>query len=133
MRFGILVSSLGVFTLAVTALPAGGEKGAMARRVVPIAKVLEVAEESDRFTVEGQVTEISTGQGQNQVYKIADDTGEIYVMIPNFLQRDHGAPEQWERIRVSGQYAHALGTRDVWGIRVSDLERLGQQPPAATR
>ena len=126
MRFGIPVAILSIFLLVATALPAWAVKGAMARRVVPIAKVLEVAEEGDRFTMEGQVTEVFTGQGQNQVYKIADDTGEIFVMIPNFLQREHGAPEQWERIRVSGQYAHALGSRDVWGIRVSELERLGE-------
>lgn len=108
------------------ALPAGGEKGAMARRVMPIAKVLELAEEGDRFTVEGQVVEIFTGQGQNQVYQIADDTGEIHVMIPNFLHREQGTLERGERLRVSGQYAHALGTRNVWGIRVFELERLGQ-------
>jgi hypothetical protein len=126
MRFGIPVAILSIFLLVTTALPAAAVKGAMARRVVPIAKVLEFAEESDHFTVEGQVTEIFTGQGQNQVYKISDDTGEIFVMIPNFLEREHGTPEQWERIRVSGEYAHALGNRDVWGLRVSELERLGK-------
>ena len=126
MRFGIPVAIFSIFLLATTASQTVAVKGAMARRVVTIAKVLEVAEASDHFTVEGQVTEIFTGEGQNQVYKLSDGSGEIFVMIPNFLEREHGAPEQWERIRISGEYAHALGNRDVWGIRVSELERLGQ-------
>jgi hypothetical protein len=112
MRFGIPVAIFSIFLLATTASQTVAVKGAMERRVVPIAKVLELAEEADRFTVEGQVTDILTGQGQNQVYKLSDDSGEIFVMIPNFLEREHGAPEQWERIRVSGEYAHALGNRE---------------------
>jgi uncharacterized protein YdeI (BOF family) len=100
---------------------------------MPIASVREVALEGDFVTIQGLVVRVRT---QSNLFMIQDDTGEMLVRIPNHLQREFGAPEEDERIRVTGKYGHktfmdaegaqqgpADGGERTWGVRVQRLAR----------
>jgi uncharacterized protein YdeI (BOF family) len=111
---------------ALVAAPAGAWKGALESQVIPIARAQEYAESGDRFVVEGIVVDSK----DDRFFLLRDDSGQMYVVIPDFLKREHGAPGAHERIRVSGRYDQAKLDPEITGMRVQELERLGKAGPA---
>jgi hypothetical protein len=91
--------------------------------VMPIAEAQEKAESGDRFAIEGVVVASTS----DRLFTLRDDSGQMYVLIPEFLTREHGFPKRNEVIRVAGRFAHAPLDRDVTGMKAQDLERLGNQ------
>lgn len=91
---------------------------------MPIKQALEIVEIGDYFVVEGVVRK----SGQMDLYTIEDDSGQMLIYIPEFLRREHGTPEDGERIRVSGKFDQKKLDRSTQGMRVSSLRRLGHSP-----
>ena len=63
---------------------------------VEIAVANKSADTGDYFSVEGDV--ISTQK--DRIFKLRDDTGEMWVLLPEFLTRDKGVPAVNERILI---------------------------------
>lgn len=124
-RIRILLWTLAVAALA--ALPAGAWKGELEGQPIPIARAYDHAESGDRFVIEGAVVDTR----DDHIFLLRDDSGEMYVLIPDSLQREHGVPGKHERIRVAGRYDRKHLDQDVTGMRVQDMERLGR--PGAER
>ena len=122
IRFRILLFTAALAALA--AAPASAWKGALEGQVIPIAHAHEYAESGDRFVIEANVVK----QKGDRLYLVRDDSGEIYVLISNSLQREHGAPDKHETIRVAGRYAQEPLDKDISGIVAQDMERLGRTP-----
>ena len=91
--------------------------------VMPIAEAGEKAESGDRFAIEGVVVASTS----DRIFTLRDDSGEMYVLIPEFLTRKHGFPKRNEVIRVAGRFAHAHLDQSITGMKAQDLERLGKQ------
>jgi len=121
-RIRILTLAAAVAVLAVAA--ASAWKGTLEGQVIPIARAFEHAESGDRFVIEGNVIKSK----DDRIYLVRDDSGEIYVLISDFLQRKHGTPNKQERIRVAGRFDHKQLEPDITGIIAQDMERLGRAP-----
>jgi uncharacterized protein YdeI (BOF family) len=121
-RFLLLVAAIS----ALVAAPASAWKGALESQVIPIARAQDHAESGDRFVVEGIVVDSK----DDRIFLVRDDSGEMYVVIPDFLKREHGVPGTHERIRVSGRYDHKKLDPEITGMRVQEMERLGKAGPA---
>jgi uncharacterized protein YdeI (BOF family) len=91
--------------------------------VMPISEAQEKAESGDRFAIEGVVVESKSGR----VFTLRDDSGEMYILIPDFLVRKHGTPKRNEVIRVAGRFDKKHLDPGITGMKVQDLERLGKQ------
>lgn len=91
--------------------------------VMPISEAQEKAESGDRFAIEGVVVESKSGR----VFTLRDDSGEMYVLIPDFLIRKYGTPKRNEVIRVAGRFDKKHLDPGITGMKVQDLERLGKQ------
>jgi hypothetical protein len=50
----------------------------------------------------------------------------MYLRIPEFLRREHGVPQRHERIRVAGRWTNAYLEKDIKGMHVQELERIGR-------
>jgi uncharacterized protein YdeI (BOF family) len=99
----------------------------LAGMVVPIDQAQKHAKSGDRFVIEGIVMD----QKDDRIFHLRDDSGDMYVLLPNFLRREYGLPKTGERIRVAGRYDIKHLDREVTGMRVQEIERLGK--PEATR
>ena len=55
---------------------------------IPIADARKYADTGDYLTVEGVVVSSS----QNRVFTIRDESGEMVVVIPQYIIRDQGVP-----------------------------------------
>lgn len=91
--------------------------------VISIAQVREQAETGDYLVVEGTVV----GQKDKHLFQLDDGSGSMWVMIPDFVQRDEGMPERTERIRVAGKYDHKKLDKSFQGVRVMTLWRGKKQ------
>lgn len=92
---------------------------APAAGVISIAEVRERAETGDYLVVEGTVVE----QRDKTLFRIDDETGSMWVLIPNFVLRDEGVPARSEQIRVAGKYDNAKLDKSLQGVRVMTLWR----------
>ena len=101
----------------------------LAGLVVPISEAFEHAKSGDRFVIEGVVMD----QKDDRIFRLRDDSGDMYVLIPDFLRRDYGIPNQSELIRVAGRYDHKHLDQEVTGMRVQEIERLGKPEAARGR
>src|SRR5262245_64397436 len=107
MRSAAVLSAIAVFALAA---PAVAWKGSMASGVLPIAEVNAKAESGDFVVVQGHITAVQTGSGSRFVVTLEDDTGSVFVRVPEHLLRklnDGRAPEVGRHVRVSGKWDHA--------------------------
>jgi len=108
--------------------PALAWKGTIAAGVRPIAEVQEKAESGDYVVVEGQVTKVQSGMGSLVVGLIEDETGSVYVAVPQHVRRTtERKPEMWGWVQVAGRWDHQkLKERDdaVWGIHVQQIELI---------
>jgi len=122
----VLAVSLALSLLPIW--PALAWKGATAAGVRPIAEVQEKAESGDRVVVEGQLTNVQSGMGSLVVGRIEDETGWVYVAVPQHVRRNtERKPEMWGWVRVAGRWDHEkLKEKDaaVWGIRVQEIELI---------
>jgi uncharacterized protein YdeI (BOF family) len=122
MTYGIRVLLLAAAVGALAAAPASAWKGLLESQVIPIARAQDHAASGDRFVIEGIVINSKDGR----IFLVRDDSGEMYVVIPDFLKREHGIPGKHERIRVAGRYDHKHLEPAITGMRVQDMERLGR-------
>ena len=90
--------------------------------VIPIAQANESADTGDYFAVEGVVVKTSG----KRFFTIRDESGEMLLLIPDYLTREKGMPERLERIRVSGKYDNKKLDTSVKGMRVSGMQRFGK-------
>ena len=124
------------FAIALAAVSTAWE-GELAGGVQPISAVLEKAEKNDYVVVEGRVTDVRIGDGSIVIVLFEDDTGSLYLVVPNHLQRHFAGgtpaggagpsgaePEIGAHARVAGKWNQKpLG--DGWGIQVQRVERIG--------
>ena len=94
----------------------------------PIAEVQEKAESGDHVVVEGQIAKVQSGMGSLVVARIEDETGWVYVAVPQHVRRTtERKPEMWGWVRVAGRWDHEkLKEQDdaVWGIHVQQIELI---------
>ncbi len=109
-----------VFALAFAPTAAVAWKASY-MQVVSIDKAFAMAETGDYFAIEGEVASASG----DRLFVIDDGTGEMKVVIPQYVLRDRGVPVVGERVRVSGKFDHKKLDSTVQGMRVAKLERLG--------
>jgi uncharacterized protein YdeI (BOF family) len=107
--------TLGVVGTAMAWLAAPGG-------VISIEKARKMAETGDYFAIEGVITKSLGGR----IFVVSDDTGEMKVLIPEYLTREKGEPAVSEKIRVSGKYDRKKLDHSVQGMRVSNLYRMGK-------
>lgn len=88
----------------------------------PIAQAQRSAKTGDYFSIEG----IVVSNRQNRFFTIRDDSGEMLVVIPEYITREQGVPANNERVRVSGKYDTKKLDASVKGMRVIRLHRLGR-------
>ena len=124
------------FAIALAAVSAAWE-GGLAGAVQPISAVLEKAEKNDYVVVEGRVTDVRIGDGSIVIVLFEDDTGSLYLVVPNHLQRHFAGgtpaggagpsgaePEIGAHARVAGKW-NQKPMGDGWGIQVQRVERIG--------
>jgi hypothetical protein len=112
-------------------------KGELRRGVVPIGEVLEKAEIGDFVVVEGEVRRTGKAHGGRILVFLADETGEVALVVPNHLRRSlaggeatggsgpGGArPQLGRRVRVAGLWDQAKLSGAQQGIRVQKVDRL---------
>ena len=88
---------------------------------MPIAEARENADTGDYFSIEG----IVVSNRQNRFFTIQDRSGEMVVVIPEYITREQGVPKNNERVRVSGKYDQKKLDTSVKGMRVIRLHRFG--------
>ncbi len=124
------------FAIALAAVSTAWE-GELAGAVQPISAVLENAEKNDYVVVEGRVTDVRIGDGSIVIVLFEDDTGSLYLVVPNHLQRHFAGgtpaggagpsgaePEIGAHARVAGKW-NQKPMGDGWGIQVQRAERIG--------
>lgn len=89
---------------------------------ISIAEARKLAESGDYFAIAGVVEE-SLG---SRYFKVRDDTGEMTILIPEYLTRDNGPPLVGEKVHVAGKYDRKKLDHSIQGMRVSKLYRLGK-------
>ncbi len=102
----------------------------------PIAEVVEKAEKNDFVVVEGRVTDVFEGDGSIVIVRFEDDTGDLYLVIPNHLQRHFAGgtpaggagpsgaePQIGTHARVAGKW-NQKPMGEGWGIHVQRVERI---------
>jgi hypothetical protein len=113
-------------------------EGALAGAVLPISEVLEKAESNDFVVVEGRVADVRSGNGSLVIVIFEDDSGSLPLVVPNHLQRHFAGggpaggsgpsgaePKIGKRARVGGKWHHKPMDDGTWGIRVQDVQPLG--------
>ena len=123
------------FAIALAAVSTAWE-GELAGAVQPISAVLENAEKNDYVVVEGRVTDVRIGDGSIVIVLFEDDTGSLYLVVPNHLQRHFAGgtpaggagpsgaePEIGAHARVAGKW-NQKPMGDGWGIQVQRAERI---------
>jgi RecJ-like exonuclease len=115
--------------LGASLAPAFAWKGAPPPGSVrPIAEVTTNAEEGDFVMVEGEITDVRSGEGGLRVAMVEDDTGEVAVAVAEYLrrgiEREPGENPIGARVRVTGKWDHNPLEQDRWGIRATAVERL---------
>ena len=118
IRIGVLIA---LSLLLLDARPAVAQLGGI-MGVGTIAHAQEQAVIGDYFAIEGTVTK-SRSRG---LYTVQDESGEMLVLIPEFITREVGVPELYEKIRVSGKFDRKKLDHGIQGMRVARLERLGK-------
>jgi hypothetical protein len=125
------------FALTVAmATTATAWEGELAGSVQPIADVVEKAEKNDFVVVEGRVTDVQIGDGSVVIARFEDDTGSLYLVIPNHLQRHFAggtpaggagpsgaSPEVGAHARVAGKW-NQKPMGEGWGIHVQRAEPI---------
>jgi hypothetical protein len=107
------------------AAPAAAWKGEPGSGVVPIAEVAARAESGDHVTVQGTITEVTTGSGSRHIVTLEDATGSVLVRVPEHLLRrltEGRAPEVGRTVRVGGTWGHGYLDEDLWGIHAQTAE-----------
>jgi hypothetical protein len=123
------------FAIALAAVSTAWE-GELAGAVQPISAVLEKAEKNDYVVVEGRVTDVRIGDGSIVIVLFEDDTGSLYLVVPNHLQRHFAGgtpaggagpsgaePEIGAHARVAGKW-NQKPMGEGWGIQVQRVERI---------
>ena len=108
----------------------------LAGSVQSIADVVEKAEKNDFVVVEGRVTDVQDGDGSIVIAHFEDDTGSLYLVIPNHLQRHFAggtpaggagpsgaSPEIGAHARVAGKW-NQKPMGEGWGIQVQRAEPI---------
>ena len=125
------------FALTVAlATAATAWEGELAGGTRPIAEVVEKAEKNDFVVVEGHVTDVFEGDGSIVIVRFEDDTGDLYLVIPNHLQRHFAGgtpaggagpsgaePQIGTRARVAGKW-NQKPMGEGWGLHVQRVERI---------
>ena len=91
-----------------------------------ISEAQKNADTGSYFAIEGVVR----SSRQNRFFTVQDRTGEMVVVIPEYITREQGVPESGERVRVFGKYDHKKLDATVKGMRVTRLTRLGRMAGA---
>lgn len=122
------------------ASPAAAWQGALKTAVRPIAQVKELAEQGDIVVVQGRIVRVETGSGSRYVVTLQDESGEVYVRVPEHLLRHVSGeetpgggvtPQEGSVVRVGGKWTHGALDRDVWGIHAQTAERAEVNVPAS--
>ena len=125
------------FALVITlAAVANAWEGELAGGVQPIAAVVEKAEKNDFVVVEGRVADVQIGDGSIVIVRFEDNTGDMYLVIPNHLQRHFAGgtpaggagpsgaePQIGTRARVAGKW-NQKPMGEGWGLHVQRVERI---------
>ena len=123
-----LSRNLSLALLVALLVPVLAWKGGGAGSVLPIADVLAKAESGDVVSVEGRVTNTTTGSGSLLIAILQDETGQVNVAVPESLTRKldarQGEAAGGQRYRVTGRWDHAHMDTDSWGIYAQQIERL---------
>jgi hypothetical protein len=117
-------SLIAVFAITLT-VPAFAWKGELKAGVRPIAEVSAKAESGDFVTVEGRITEVTTGSGSRHIVTLKDTTGSVLIRVPEHLLRrltEGNAPEIGRHVRVGGEWVRAYLDQDTWGIHAQTAE-----------
>lgn len=130
----VLLASLAILALAVPAL---AWKGEMSGGVKSIAEVHEKAERGDHVVVQGEVVDVTTGNGSTLIVVLEDATGTVYLAVPGHLRRKFaggspaggsgpkGATPQIGRVaQVAGLWDKEPLNGDEWGIRVQEAHPI---------
>jgi hypothetical protein len=134
IRFRTAVVTFALVIALATAATAW--EGELAGAVQPIAEVLEKAEKNDFVVVEGRVADVQIGDGSIVIVHFEDDTGSLYLVIPNHLQRHFAggtpaggagpsgaSPVIGAHARVAGKW-NQKPMGEGWGIQVQRAEPL---------
>jgi hypothetical protein len=121
----------------VLATPVLAWKGELRRGVVSIAEAHEKAEIGDVVVVEGEVRRTGKAHGGRITVFIADETGEVVLVVPNHLRRSFAGggptggsgpggarPQLGLRVRVAGLWDQAKLGGTLQGIRVQEVDVL---------
>ena len=132
-----VIGSLAFVLTFALAAPASAWEGELAGLVRPIAEVQEKAEPGDFVVVEGEVADVTTGNGSLVVVIFKDASGSVPLVVPNHLQRhlagggptggsgpDGIDPKVGARARVGGRWDHKHMDDGIWGIRAQRVERI---------
>ena len=120
----VVLAAIAALALAA---PAAAWKGSMASGVLPIAEVNAKAEYGDLVVVQGHITAVQTGSGSRFVVTLEDDTGSVFVRVPEHLLRKLNGgkpPEVGRHVRVSGKWDHASLDDKIWGIHAQSAESV---------
>lgn len=129
--------ALAISTVFALAAAASAWEGALSGFVRPIAEVKEKAEANDFVVVEGRVADVQIGDGSVMIIRFEDDSGELYLVVPNHLRRTFAGqkvtggagptgadPEIGVTARVGGQW-NQKPFGEGWGIQVQRVEPIG--------
>jgi hypothetical protein len=134
IRIRNVIVTIALATALATAATAW--EGELAGSTQTIAEVVEKAETNDFVTVEGRVADVHIGDGSVVIVRFEDDTGSLFLVIPNHLQRQFAGgtvkggagpsgatPKVGARARVAGKWNQKpLG--EGWGIHVQRVEPI---------
>ena len=119
-----LIAVLACLTLA---LPAAAWKGERKGGVQKISAVKAQAESGDLVVIEGHITDVGTASGSRKLVTIEDESGSVYVRVPEDLLRkltSGNDPQIGAHVRVTGKWGRSYLDEDVWGIQAQDAERI---------
>ncbi len=120
--------ALSLTLLVALLVPALAWKGGGSGSVLPIAEVLAKAESGDIVSIEGHVSDNTTGSGSLIIAIFQDTTGQVPVAVPDSLIRkldvQRGEAAGGQRYRVTGRWDHKHMDEGTWGIYAQQIERL---------
>ena len=100
-RPAIVSAALVLLIALCIAAPASAWKASY-MQVVTIEKAFAMAETGDYLAIEGE----GASANSRGLFVIDDGTGEMKVLIPQYVLRDRGTPSVGEKVRVSGKFDH---------------------------
>ena len=126
-RGSVLRAALFTLALVAFAVPGAAFEGQLSNQVMPIAAVRSSAEKGDPVTISGAVITAE----EERFFKLKDDTGEMYVRIPESVRRQWGTPKRHDELVCAGKYTRAYLDEETWGVHCQRIEIVPQMAPPA--